>query len=52
MLPWLQELEVLKTQIGDAIRTISRDMLAHMWEKVEFQSDVLHMTQGPHVELY
>jgi hypothetical protein len=43
--------EDLKTRIRDVITTINRGMLARTWEELEFQLDVLHVTQGAHIEV-
>jgi hypothetical protein len=44
--------EGLKTQIRDVVTTINRGMVAHTWEELEFRLDVLHATQGAHIEVH
>jgi hypothetical protein len=43
--------EDLKTQIRDVVTTISRGMVAHTWEELEFRLDVLRVTQGAQIEV-
>jgi hypothetical protein len=43
--------EDLKTRIRDVITTINRGMLACTWEELEFQLDVVRVTQGVCIEM-
>jgi hypothetical protein len=42
----------LKQRITDAIDTTDEGMLQRTWQEIEYRLDVLHATNGSHIEVY
>ena len=48
----IRDINDLKQRITDAIATIDEAMLQQTWQEIEYRLDVLHATNGAHVEVY
>ena len=48
----VRDINDLQYQIIEAIGTITVDMLARTWQKIEYQLDIVYVTDGAHVEVY
>ena len=42
----------LQQQIIEAIDTVTVDMLAKTWQKIEYWFDIVRVTDGAHIEVY
>ena len=42
----------LKERINTAVETIDEEMLKRTWTEIEYHLDVLHATNGAHIEIY
>ena len=42
----------LKERINAAVETIDEEMLKRTWTEIEYYLDVLHATNGAHIEIY
>ena len=42
----------LKQRISNVIATIDEAMLQQTWQEIEYHLDVLHATNGVHIEVY
>jgi len=51
---WTQVADItnLKARITDCIATVTEDMLENTWRETDYRLDVLHGTEGAHVEVY
>ena len=47
-----KDIDDLKQRIHNAIATIDGPMLQQTWQEVEYWLDVLHATNGAHIEVY
>jgi len=48
----VQDITNLKARITDAFATVTEDMLDNTWREIDYRLDVLHATEGAHVEVY
>ena len=42
----------LKERINAAVKTIDEEILKRTWTEIEYHLDVLHATNGAHIEIY
>ena len=42
----------LKERINAAVKTIDEEMLKRTWTEIEYHLNVLHATNGTHIEIY
>ena len=47
----VQNITDLKQRISNAIATIDEDMLQRTWQEIKYRLDVLHLTNGAHIEM-
>ena len=47
-----RDINDLQHRIIEAIDTVTVDMLARTWQKIEYRLDIVHATDGAHVEVY
>ena len=48
----VRDIDDLKQRISNAITTIDETMLQRTWQEIEYRLDVLHATNGAHIEVY
>ena len=48
--PVLANLQELCDHITAAVALIDRDMLTHVWNELDYRSDVCRISQGGHIE--
>jgi hypothetical protein len=48
----VRDITNLKQRITDAIAIIDKGMLQQTWQEIKYRLDVLHATNGTHVEVY
>ena len=48
----VRDINDLQLRIIEAIDTLTVDILARTWQKIEYQLDIVHATDGAHVEVY
>jgi len=46
------DIKNMKARIKDAFATITGDMLENTCREIDYRLDVLHATEGAHVEVY
>ena len=47
-----RDINDLQHRIVEAIDTVTVDMLARTWQKIEYRFDIVRATDGAHVEVY
>ena len=48
--PLPQDMNDLKRRISAAVELTTEDMLARVWEEMEYRLDICHVTRGAHIQ--
>jgi hypothetical protein len=48
--PLPQDLQQLRQQIRDVVDSIDQDLLARVWQELDYRVDVCRVTGGAHIE--